>query len=71
MGSIHRLIGELRSALGRPDAEEHYAVALEMDQRMGSTLHVYDPGAVGWTPYVPTPPAPGWKSMPAWRGIWP
>lgn len=40
LGSIHRLIGELRSALDRPDAEEHYAVAVEMDQRMGSTLHV-------------------------------
>jgi DNA-binding CsgD family transcriptional regulator len=40
LGSIHRLIAVLRATVGRSGVEEHFATALEMDERMGSTLHV-------------------------------
>ncbi|HEX6887501.1 MAG TPA: AAA family ATPase [Candidatus Nanopelagicales bacterium] len=38
-GSGDRLVGALESLLGDPTAEEQFATALAMDQRMGSPLH--------------------------------
>lgn len=40
IGSAERLLAMLKSALGLPGVEDAFAAALEMDQRMGSTLHV-------------------------------
>ncbi|HET9648080.1 MAG TPA: AAA family ATPase [Microlunatus sp.] len=39
-GSAHRALAGLTAVLGRAGVEDHYAAALEMDTRMGSTLHV-------------------------------
>jgi DNA-binding CsgD family transcriptional regulator/tetratricopeptide (TPR) repeat protein len=39
VGSADRLIALLKSALARPEVEEHFETALAMDQRMGSPLH--------------------------------
>lgn len=40
LGSGDRLVAVLRSVTGRQSVEEHFAAALAMDERMGSTLHV-------------------------------
>ncbi|MEO6413215.1 MAG: AAA family ATPase [Pedococcus sp.] len=40
VGSGDRLVAQLKSGTGRPGVEEHFAAALAMDERMGSTLHV-------------------------------
>lgn len=39
-GSAHRVLAGLTAVLGRPGVENHFAAALDMDIRMGSTLHV-------------------------------
>jgi DNA-binding CsgD family transcriptional regulator len=39
-GSAHRALAGLTAVLGRAGVEDHFAAALEMDTRMGSTLHV-------------------------------
>jgi DNA-binding CsgD family transcriptional regulator len=39
-GSADRQLGELASVLGNPAAERHFEAALDMDNRMGSPLHV-------------------------------
>ena len=40
LGSSDRLVALLKSATGKPGVEDHFAAALAMDERMGSTLHV-------------------------------
>ncbi len=39
-GSAHRALAGLTAVLSRAGVEDHFAAALEMDTRMGSTLHV-------------------------------
>jgi DNA-binding NarL/FixJ family response regulator len=40
LGSGDRLIATIRSALNLPGVTEHFTAALEMDERMGSPLHI-------------------------------
>ena len=40
LGSSDRLVAVLKSALGSPGVEDHFAAALGLDERMGSPLHV-------------------------------
>ncbi|WP_270888642.1 ATP-binding protein [Pedococcus sp. 5OH_020] len=51
MGSIERLVAMLRATLHRPGVEDHFSLALEMDLRMGSTLHVATTRAE-WAAYL-------------------